>query len=110
MVQGGTASGTTAHLLCPAIPASVFETPRFGPPWGFENAGCPTAWESEFEQVAPGIPVPSWMAKAGVAGTASAAATIAPAISFFIVHLRVRELLPRVGTYPCRSRTNRVVH
>src|SRR5262245_750431 len=98
MVQGGISS-LTAHLLCAAIPV-VFETPRFGGPCGPLNAGCPTAWEFEFEQVAPGIPVPSWMAKAGVAGTVSAAATIAPVISFFIAHLR--------GWLPCvRSSSGR---
>src|SRR5262245_58916325 len=99
MVQGGISS-LTAHLLCEAIPV-VFETPRFGGPCGPLNAGCPTAWEFEFKQVAPGIPVPSWMAKAGVAGTVSAAATIAPVISFFIAHLRgwlpLRSVLPRGG-------------
>jgi hypothetical protein len=60
-------------LLCSAN--TVFEPSRFAIP----IAGCPTAWESGFEQTPAGT-LGSWMAKAGAAGTARATATITPAI------------------------------
>ena len=75
-VQGG---GSPTLGLC------SFNIPLEKPVGGLPGLGLfPTARESGFEQTAPGIPVPSWMAKAGVAGTVNAAATIAPAISFLI--------------------------
>jgi hypothetical protein len=69
----------------PTLGLWVLIIPLEKPVGGLPGLGLfPTARESGFEQVAPGICVPSWMAKAGVAGTANAAATITPAISFLI--------------------------
>jgi hypothetical protein len=75
-------AGRAAYIvkwLC-ASPSSErpgFGTGPAGVPFRTSAAGCPTAWESGFEQTPAGT-LGSWMAKAGVTGRAKAAATIIP--------------------------------